>query len=444
VKLTERTIAKLKAARGRQVLYWDEDLPGFGVLVSGTTNTKTFIVKGAVAGRGVRRKIGRTGVMSLSEAHAKAKGVMVGFGAGIDPRQRKASDVTLREILDGYLKRASLKPRSREFYSGAVTRYFADWLDKPLGSITSDMVETRHREIAEEVAARDAERNARMAKRHLQRAERTEEHYPEASARHRALWKGARERKSRSGHGVADGAMRCLRALFNFAIDEDDSLTNPVRLKGQWFEPPPRERLVSADDLPAFHAAVASLENKVASSYLRFLLFSGMRRREAAALRWSAVDLRGAVIRVPASSTKSGKKLDLPLTDVIRDILIGLRGASPTFVFPSPTSKSGHIEEPKSALAEVAAKCGKMRVSVHDLRRSYATIAERVVSFIELKCLLNHAAVKDVTGNYVAIGPKQLSEAAQKVADRIKELCGLAEPGGNVVELGKGRGPIAG
>jgi integrase len=297
------------------------------------------------------------------------------------------------------------------------------------------MVEKRHKQIAEEVAARDREHNVKMAKRHLQRAERTERDWPEASARHREKWRAAVERRPRSGRAAANGAMRCLRALFNFAIDKDESLTNPIKLKRQWFKVDPRGRLVTADDLPAFHAAVMGLENKIASSYLRFLLFSGMRRREAAKLQWAGVDFKGGVIRVPAPITKPGRKLDLPMTDVVRDVLIGLRGASPTFVFPA-NSASGHIEEPKSALAEVAAACG-VRVSVHDLRRTYSTFAEKVVSFIELKCLLNHATFRDVTGNYVA--PEQLSEAAQRAADRMKELCGLAEPGDNVVELRKGK-----
>ena len=40
LKLTEKAIAKLKAPdpSGKQVLYWDTDLRGFGVRVSGTTN----------------------------------------------------------------------------------------------------------------------------------------------------------------------------------------------------------------------------------------------------------------------------------------------------------------------------------------------------------------------------------------------------------------------
>lgn len=46
VKLTERIVSQLKAPHpsGKQVLHWDTELKGFGVLVSGKTNAKTYIV----------------------------------------------------------------------------------------------------------------------------------------------------------------------------------------------------------------------------------------------------------------------------------------------------------------------------------------------------------------------------------------------------------------
>ena len=47
LKLTKRAIERLPAPHpsGRQVLYWDTELRGFGVLVSGTTNAKTYVVQ---------------------------------------------------------------------------------------------------------------------------------------------------------------------------------------------------------------------------------------------------------------------------------------------------------------------------------------------------------------------------------------------------------------
>ena len=57
MKLTERSIARLAAPApsGQQTAYWDADLRGFGVLVSGRTSTKSFIVQRDLAGGKTRR-----------------------------------------------------------------------------------------------------------------------------------------------------------------------------------------------------------------------------------------------------------------------------------------------------------------------------------------------------------------------------------------------------
>jgi integrase len=438
VRFTEKSVAKLRAPdpSGQQTLHWDAALPGFGLLVSGVSDARTWVVKAA----GKRRKIGRADVLNLEQARAEARKAMLGLAAGIDPRAKKASAATLGEICEAYVSLASLKPRTAESYRDAAKRYFADWLDKPISSITREMVERRHKQIADEVAARNRAAIAQHAKDHLRRAERTERDWPEASARHRALWEAAKERKPRSGQAVANGAMRVLRLLWNFALDKDPSLgPNPVKLKKQWFKVKRRRRLVKDDDMEKFYAAVMTLENHVQRDFIRLVLFTGLRRRECARLDWDAVDFKAGIIRVPSSSTKNDEPLDLPMSDAARDILIARRAiGNAKFIFPA-NSASGHIEEPKSALAEVAARCG-VRVSVHDLRRTFASVAERSgVTFLALKALVNHTIddnSDDVTAGYVIVSSEQLREAAQRVADRMKELCGLAEPTGkNVARL---------
>ena len=99
-----------------------------------------------------------------------------------------------------------------------------------------------------------------------------------------------------------------------------------------------------------------------------------MRRGEAAVFRWDDVDFGLRVIRLPAARTKAGRKLDLPMTDIVRGLLaarqsIG-RDAS-GFVFPA-NSRSGHIEEPRFALRFVR-ETTNITVTPHDLRRTYVT-----------------------------------------------------------------------
>ena len=134
---------------------------------------------------------------------------------------------------------------------------------------------------------------------------------------------------------------------------------NPVKLGRQWFDVPRRTRHIKADDLPTFYAAAVALPNPVQRDYVLFLLFTGLRRREAAGLRWDPdVDLAGRVIRVPGASTKTGEKLDLPMSTFVRDLLVARRAiGAGVFVFPAD-SESGHIEEPKYPLGMIAATTG--------------------------------------------------------------------------------------
>jgi integrase len=412
-KLSKRTIERLPAPdpSGKQVVVWDTELKGFGVLVSGKTAAKTYIVQRKLPGGLTRRvTIGACNALDLdgpNGARARAKKVLGQFYADIDPKaaRREAArhGKTLSAALDEYLSgNTKLAERSRKGYRATVEGYLKSWLDVPLRQITHEMVEKRHEAIAAETA-----------------------------------------KPGRSGGGVntgqstADGAMRTLRAIYNAALDKDDKLPpNPVRLRKAWFNVSPRDRVLTGDELPRFYAALESVESSTQADYIRLLLFTGLRRGSAAALRWEQVDFSSRVIRLPAKQMKGGKRrLDLPMTDYVRDLLIARRaiGNDGGWVFGAD-SRSGHIEEPRSGLEQVA-KASGIAVTAHDLRRSYATHAEEAdISVMALKALINHAVGGDVTEDYVRLTVERLREPAQRVCDRLKVLCGVAAPGGDNVE----------
>jgi integrase len=170
------------------------------------------------------------------------------------------------------------------------------------------------------------------------------------------------------------------------------------------------------------------LGNAVARDYILLLLFTGLRRREASELAWSEVDLEARVIRLPATRAKAGRKLDLPMSDLVHNLLSARRAIGDArWVFPA-TSASGHIEEPKFPLAQVRAASG-VQVSAHDLRRTFVTVAESAdISPLALKALVNHALGNDVTSGYVQMTAERLRGPAQRVADELKRLCLIAAP----------------
>jgi integrase len=206
---------------------------------------------------------------------------------------------------------------------------------------------------------------------------------------------------------------------------------NPVgALDNAWFASKRRTRQVEDNELPAFYKAVDALPSRVGRDYIKLLLFTGFRRSEAAQLEWDHLDFEGRAIHIPENMTKTGEPLHLPMTDFVYDLLKARHelGREGKYVFPA-NGKHGHLQEPKFFLAQVTDATG-IRVSPHDLRRGYITKAESLdISQYALKALVNHSVGgDDVTGGYIQMRVERLREPAQRVADRIKELCGIKKP----------------
>jgi hypothetical protein len=206
MKLTKAVIQRVKAPdpSGKQVIYWDGELKGFGILASGKTTAKTYIAQRRLPdGRTRRLTVGAVSEFGeVKDARDKAGELLLGLREGKDPKaeRRKAREYnrTLRDGLEAYLKtNKQLRPRTREEYRRSMVRHLAIWLDHPLRELTRDQVAERYDTIC------------------------------------RA-----------AGPAAANNAMRALRLIWNDQLDRGSTLpANPVRaLKKQWVKLEPRSR----------------------------------------------------------------------------------------------------------------------------------------------------------------------------------------------------------
>jgi integrase len=393
VKLNERSVSSLPAPdpSGKQVITWDSELRGFCVMCSGTSNVKTFQVKGTIRvnGRSVsmpRKAIGRYGVFTVEQARIKAKEMLYGYASGVDPRAQRSSGITLKEAMEDFLRtrEATLRPKSVKGYR-ADMKYLESWSDVPLRDISREMVEARHRAIAEEVA----------------------------------------ERSGNTGKALANKVMRSLRGIYNFHLDRVPTMPpNPVRLKKMWNTIKPRERHLKGDEFRKFYAALYELPNEVGRDLIILLMFCGLRLMEAAKLKWDRVDLERKMFTIPAEDTKANRKLELPMCDIVFDMLKARRALGKTeYVFFSH-SASGHIVNPNKLFDRIAETSG-VRISAHDLRRSYLTTGESCDVLLLTLASLANQRVPGVTAQYIQPNVERLREPAQRIADKLKELCGI-------------------
>ena len=150
----------------------------------------------------------------------------------------------------------------------------------------------------------------------------------------------------------------------------------------------------------------------------------------------SASRTRGRrILRI--EETKTGEPLVLPITQQLAVVLerrraaclggpaAGTAGERPRgWVFPSPTSASGHAEELQHLYRRISRAAGT-KFWFHGLRNAFITVAERELMLPRslTKRLVNHTRHADVTEGYAADWTiRQLRGLAQRIADRIDEL----------------------
>jgi integrase len=392
IPLTMERIRKLPYAKGAQKIYWDSKLSGFGVRVG--LSAKTFIVQRDVNGKSKKVSIDKFGVISLDDARDRAMKLLSRMGEGIDPNKEKriarAKGITLREAVEAYkTSRKNLSERTKSDISNLFNRYLAKWLDKPLAEITIEEVAKRHIQIVEGIKA-----NPR---------------YPTSKA---------------TGTSTANTTMRWLRTIYKHALAVNDSLPpNPVMLLSTtraWYPDNKRTGHIQPADLKKWISAIQNVPNDVQRDYALLVLFTGLRRIEAATLEWKNVDLKAKLLHIPV--TKNKKPLALPLSNFLVTLLKERRkrcGEDERWVFPA-SSKSGHIAEPRYALDCAAKECG-VDVTVHDLRRTFITIAESCdVPTYVFKALVNHSTAGDVTGtHYIQMSVERMRPWMQKITDAI-------------------------
>ena len=253
--------SEIECPTNGQVIFRDDKLPGFALRV--TRGCKSYIVESRVNGANRRITIGKHGAWTAEAARKRARELLAEMSAGRDPRRQKAPSVTLREVLNKYLGSRKLRPNTVRNYTHMTKRCLGDWLDKPVTSISKDMVESRHRDLTRVT------------------------------------------RQGSSGQIQANMTMRILGTLLNFGAANYEMSNgqpiiqvNPVRRLSQnkvWHREYRRQAIIPDTKLADWYHAVISLKQGTVRDYLLVLLLTGLRRNEAATLRWSDIDLESKV-----------------------------------------------------------------------------------------------------------------------------------------------------
>ncbi|MCU7836548.1 MAG: integrase family protein [gamma proteobacterium symbiont of Taylorina sp.] len=389
----------------KRMLYHDQHQQGSGLKLRVTpTGKKSFMVIRKLNGKTRDITLGSYPAMTIEQARTKAREVLNQMSEGIDPNAKKKADrargITLNDAIDGYItSHNQLKPRSIEKYL-ALKNHLKTWGKTPLLDISRDMVERKHRTIGETTPVQ------------------------------------------------ANNVMKALGSIFSYAMGQYENeqgepiiLHNPITRLNHikaWFPEQRKQSYIKPADMKTWFEAVSTLSawngspnNEVVRDYLLVVLFTGLRRREADRIKWDHINFKERTLYIPI--TKNGHPHTLPLSDYLYDLFESRTGNNSEFVFQG-AGKSGHLAEPKRVIKKVAEYSG-IPFTLHDLRRTFLTIAESIgIREYALKRLVNHISKADVTEGYIILDIDRLREPMQAITNKILNVA-LPEQTSNVIPI---------
>ncbi|WP_426320493.1 tyrosine-type recombinase/integrase [Pseudoduganella sp. R-43] len=388
VNFTAGRVGSFQCEPGKsQSFLWDSSAPGLGLRVT-ANGARSYMFQAKLRGETIRLTIGDPNTWPI-DAPTDGKGNPVGNGArqearrlktlidaGKDPRQVRDEEHA-REQAERAAKTAQEKAdevrREREAVTLATVwkDYVAD-----RSSFWSDHHITAHNKIIQQ----GGEQRKRSPK--LTTAG------PLAVFSSMRLGDITMERiedwakvEAKIRPSSARLAVRLLKACLNWCAEHptysaivSGNVAKSGKVREVLGKPKLRNDVLQREQLAAWFDAVINIRNPVISAYLQCLLLTGARREELAALRWADVDLRWNSLKL---SDKVEDFRMVPLTPYVSQLLNGLPRRN-EWVFSSMTAESGRISEPRIAHNEALAVAGLPHLTLHGLRRSFASLSEWV------------------------------------------------------------------
>jgi integrase len=310
--------------KGKRSYYYDEAVKSLGISIT-DKDSKTFFVYRKIEGRPERIILGRFPDLSVENARKLAFETNALIAQGKNPNREKnklKKELTLNELFLQYFERhAKLHKKSWKTDEKLYRLYLARWDRRRLSSIHRSEIESLHAKVGKE-------------------------------------------------HGIyaANRMITLLGVMFNKAIDWGWEGTNSaVGIKK--FREISRERFLAGDELPRFFEALKEEHNRTLADFFMLGILTGARRGNLLSMTWQDINLDQATWCIP--ETKNGSSLLVPLSPEATVILKErLKEKQNNWVFPSSTSRSGHLEEPKSAWKRILKRAKLQNLRIHDLRRT--------------------------------------------------------------------------
>lgn len=440
---TIKAIGALKPPVSGRAEWKDTKVPGLYLRVT-SSGVKSFSFVGRAKGssRVERVTLGKFPTVKPEEARTRATEIAGRLASGVSvaavERERRG-ELTLNDLKDEYgkhLARETKRPGNFELayrlYIGPHfgTRRLSEIRGKDVATWFHSLPEQVMRHRAEQSAERLASKEAR--RREIAARQAVRRHGPDPKPKAAP----ATTRKV-TGQRTANSALGALRAMFNWAMKPQVGHFVGINPAGghKAFKKVERDRFLQPQELAPFFEAVAGELNVTARDCILTKLLTGARRENVQQMRWSEVDLSRAEWRIPGEKTKNGDAQVVPLVDEAVALLKARKhGADSVFVFPSPKSKSGHINTTAKAWRRILTRAGLTDIVEHDLRRTLGSWQARTgASLVLIGKSLNHRDAKS-TQIYARLDLDPVRQAVTRATSAMFEAAGI-KPAATVITL---------
>jgi integrase len=214
--------------------------------------------------------------------------------------------------------------------------------------------------------------------------------------------------------------LKLLKHSLNLAIDWDMLDINPASRIPLFHEDNQVENLLSDEQLERLLSVLKTDDNRMVCHIALYLLSTGCRLNEALQAKWSQVDQKNRVWRIPASNSKTKKTRAVPLNDSALDVLNQL----------TTRDRYEHVfinfqtELPYTTISKVwgrlRTKASLPHLRIHDLRHQFASfLVNNSRSLYEVQQILGHSS-PTVTMRYSHLSALTLRDAANTASVMIK------------------------
>ena len=371
--LSKRVVDRL-SVNGKDAVFWDPDLAGFGVRVY-PSGKKVFVVQTRAFGRSKRVTLGTYGKLTPEQARKNAAAVIARIKKGQPPVPPEPAPVpSVAELAERYQREyveMHCKPATVSHYALMLRKHIVPALGEHL------VGEVEHKDIL-------------------------------------SFHNGLHHMPT-----VANRAVDILVKMFNLADAWGwrPAGTNPCRGVSR-FKVEKHERFLTREELyrlgQALRAAPAErLASTHAAAAIRLLVLTGCRRNEILGLRWD--DLNFATGEMRLRDSKTGARM-VPLPPKSAEVFAGLsRTPDNPWVFPG-RKKGTRLVNLNDSWDRVRKRAGLDSVRLHDLRHSYASRALALgESLPMIGDLLGHRKV-NTTARYAHLARDSVRDSSAKVA----------------------------